>query len=571
MHPSALLLRIIVVAILTATASVSVSARKLHEGLLDPDLQPKFVEPVPEALSDAFTRTLFNKRTQRFSFFASFFQIFARLFGRTRSIGDGKPSGVIEVGVYPIVAEKGLIDPTTGVRLKTPEFGYGFSAETASSPGPTFEVKSMEPVTIRWNNQLSGVTEWPFTSLNGSKTCLDETVHWAYSIKDYKAFKIATDGIPVVTHLHGIAGDQFVDGFPEHFHSPGFKIKGPNFGTEDYFYPNEQPAGNLWYHDHTLGITRLNVYSGLFGFYFIRDDRDTGSQFNTLSLPYGDFEKAYAIEDRMFKTNGELFFPAYPNEPFYDSFFPDLQTPFDTTKASALTEYFGDFMCVNGKIWPRQLVRPTSYRMHLLNGCDTRYLVIRFYVVEPGATSYTRGTQIPYTVVGSDQGLFNAPVTDVKSHILATGSRTDIVVDFTPYIGKRVIMVNQGGDIAFRGEIPGAWLFDHTDKIMAFDVDSKFLTDTPIKPNWSVEKEVYPPTDRIRRVGLFEGRDNFNRLQPLQGGEVTPNVLESFTWDDPISEFVPLGSVEEWDIFNFSTGAVSFFLKSLHSSSCTLH
>ena len=546
----------IVIAVLVATAA-TVSARKLNEGLLDPDVQPKFVEDVPEALSDAFTMTLYSKRTQRFSFFSSLFGLFASLFGRSRAIGDGKPSGVFDMGIYPISSETGIIDPTTGAKLKTPGFGYGTSAATASWPGPTLEVKSLEPVTVRWNNALFGVTDFPFTSLNGSKTVLDETVHWAYSIKEYKSYTIAKDGMPVVTHLHGIAGEQFVDGFPEHFYTPGFKITGPDFGTKEYFYPNQQPAGNLWYHDHTLGITRLTVYSGLAGFYFIRDDRDTGNQFNTLGLPYGDFEKAYAIQDRMFKTNGELFFPAYPGEPFYDSFFPDLQTPFDTTKAAALTEYFGDFMLVNGKVWPKQLVRPTTYRMHLLNGCDTRYLVIRFFVVEPGATSYTAGKQIKYTVVGTDQGLLNEPVTNIGSHILATGSRTDIVIDFSEHLGKRVIMVNQGGDIAFRNEIPGAWLFEHTDKIMAFDVDSTFLTATPITPSWTFEKEVYPVVDRVRRVGLFEARDNFNRLQPLQGGELTPNIIESFTWDDPISELIPVGSVEEWDIFNFSTGAVS--------------
>jgi FtsP/CotA-like multicopper oxidase with cupredoxin domain len=122
------------------------------------------------------------------------------------------------------------------------------------------------------------------------------------------------------------------------FDSPGFKITGPDFGAKDYYYPNAQPAGNLWYHDNTLGITRLTVYSGLAGFYFIRDDRDTGNRFNKLGLPYGDFEKAYLIQDRMFKTNGELFFPAYPGEPLYDNDFPDLSaTPFDTCSHATMT------------------------------------------------------------------------------------------------------------------------------------------------------------------------------------------------------------------------------------------
>jgi spore coat protein A, manganese oxidase len=533
-------------------AVVTVDARALAQGLLDPDLQPKFVESVPEALSDGFTLTTYTKQTSRF------FQVFVNLFRPIMSLlgmgdDDGKPSGVIKMGIYPIIQETGIIDPASGKRLKTPLFGYGRSATTASWPGPTFEVKSGEPITVRWTNELFGVKDYPFTSLVGNRTVLDETLHWAYSIKGYEQYSIANDGIPMVVHLHGIAADEYVDGYPEHFFTPGFAVKGPDFGTEDYLYPNDQPAGNLWYHDHTLGITRLNVYAGLAGFYFIRDAMDTGTPFNKLGLPSGDFEKAYAIQDKMFKTNGELFFPAYSGEPFYDSFFPDSST-FDPTKPAALTEFFGDFMVVNGKIWPKQRVRPTSYRLHLLNGCDTRYLVLSFVVVEAGAQTTTNGVTVPYTIVGSDQGLFNSPETEVKRHILTTGSRTDLVIDFTPYAGKRIIMTNAGGDIAFRDEIPGAWIFGNTKVIMAFDVDTTTVGN-PLVPSWSFS----PPSTlatKVRRVGIFEARDGYGRLKPLQGGELRPNIVESFTWKDPLTEIVQQGTVEEWDIFNFSTGAV---------------
>jgi spore coat protein A, manganese oxidase len=534
-------------------ALVRVDGRALAPGLLDPDLQPKFVENVPEALSDAFTMTMYTKQTSRF------FQVFINLFRPFMSLlgmgdDDGKPSGVVTLGIYPIVQETGIIDPATGKRLKTPLFGYGKSAATASWPGPTFEVKSGEPITVRWTNELFAVKDYPFTSLVGNRTVVDETLHWAYSMEDYKQYSIANDGIPMVVHLHGIAADEYADGYPEHFFSPGFAIKGPDFGTENYLYPNDQQAGNLWYHDHALGITRLNVYAGLAGLYFIRDDIDTGTPFNTLGLPSGDFEKAYAIQDKMFKTNGELFYPAYPGEPFYDSFFPDLATTFDNTKPSALTEFFGDFIVVNGKIWPKQRVRPTSYRFRLLNGCDTRYLVIRFLAVEAGAQTTTNGVTVPYTIVGSDQGLLNSPVSDVNRHILTTGSRSDVVIDFTPHVGKRIIMTNEGGDIAFRDEIPGAWIFANTKVIMAFDVDTTTIGD-PLVPSWTFT----PPSvlgTKVRRVGIFEARDSYGRLKPLQGGELRPNILESFTWTDPLTEIVQVGTVEEWDIFNFSTGAV---------------
>jgi FtsP/CotA-like multicopper oxidase with cupredoxin domain len=188
-----------------------------------------------------------------------------------------------------------------------------------------------------------------------------------------------------VTHLHGGHSDPDSDGDPEGFFIPTWSIKGAAWKFQKYMYPNDQPAATLWYHDHVMGITRLNVYAGLAGFYLIRDDDDTGLTDNPLGLPAQDYEKAYAIQDRMFKENGELFYPAYPGEPSYDDFITG--TDWDMERPSVLTEFFGDFMLVNGKIWPKQVVEPRHCRLRLLNGCDSRFLVVKFWAVTAGSAN----------------------------------------------------------------------------------------------------------------------------------------------------------------------------------------
>ena len=182
----------------------------------------------------------------------------------------------------------------------------------------------------------------------------------------------------------------FFDGNPEFFFSPGHEIIGPQWqgnAEKDFIYSNDQEAGTLWYHDHALGITRLNVYAGLAGFYILRDDQDTGLPDNPLGLPAGPYELGYAIQDRMFTEDGQLFYPAYEDDPFWDDFITgEGATPPIPGGPSALAEFFGDHMVVNGKIWPKTDVEPRNYRVRLLNGTDSRFLVIQLRAVPAGDT-----------------------------------------------------------------------------------------------------------------------------------------------------------------------------------------
>jgi spore coat protein A len=536
-------------------------AEGLIDGLSDPAAQPKFMEPVPNALDPSF-------------------------------IYDTS-KGKIKVAGGPTVQETGLVD-AAGNRLSTPLWGYG-DKQFYTWPGRTFQVQSGEPLEVKWENRL---TDLPYliTNLEG-ESVVDTSLHWAYSLHGYEDFSIDENGTPLVMHLHGGHTDFQFDGNPEFFFSPGWEIRGPQWTDKKYVYLNDQPAGNLWYHDHALGLTRLNVYTGLAGFYFVRDEVDTGAPDNPLGLPAFPYELAYAIQDRMFKDNGELFYPAYDGDPFWDDFITgEDATPPVEGGPSALAEFFGDHIVVNGKIWPKTDVEPRNYRMHLLNGCDSRFMVLRFRAVPMGDTDLSNaGPPLPFYVIGSDQGLASAP-TQVDTLVFEPGSRYDLVFDFSQVpMDTRVVMENIGGDAPFGGDYgdalgPDDFFPDHqTDRVMAFDVTSTLsnLADDFPASFASTYQQNDAPVDRPRKVALFEGKDEYGRLQPLLGtaepatdynGDPinwpdTPAYVNaglvgqmegSIAWHSPTTENPKLGDTEEWEVWNATGDAHPVHLHLVH-------
>jgi FtsP/CotA-like multicopper oxidase with cupredoxin domain len=488
-------------------------------------------------------------------------------------------------------------------------------------PGRTFEIKNVlaggPPETeVFWANALNGVTNHLLP--------VDTSLHWCYSLHGYTRNTIAKQGVPIITHLHGGHTDFQFDGNPEFFYGPQIKRKqvvGPQWEnvpggfTTKFLYDNDVPAGNLWYHDHALGITRLNVYAGMAGFYFVRDLDDTGLTVgtpggNTLGLPAWPYEKAYAIQDRMFLATGELFYPAFPGDPFWADFIDDGVgggavvenggDPALVPQPSALAEFFGDHMVVNGVIWPYEEVEPRNYRLHLLNGTDSRFMAVRFRVAgdanetDPGAGPTTipaDAPSVPFTVIGSDQGLASSPSTISGEGFLLSepGSRYDIVIDFgEPALsGKRIIMENIGGDEPFGGEIPGPQVFTETDRVMAFDVvtpKSGVVDPSPSGINFGPS---VPGWSRTRKVALFEGMDEFKRLQPLLGTAepatndvgapinwpdtpeyssvgLTGQMEGSIAWHSPTTENPALGTTERWEIWNVTGDAHPVHLHLVH-------
>jgi len=241
-------------------------------------------------------------------------------------------------------------------------------------------------------------------------------------------------------------------------------------------------------------------------------------------------------------------------------------------------------------IWPKEDVEPRNYRLHLLNGTDSRFMAIQLVEVPPGATDFTNVIQqLPFIVVGSDQGLASSP-TPVDTLLSEPGSRYDIIVDFkqvTP--GNRVIMKNIGGDEPFGGDIPGPQVYGETDRVMAFDVVLPFDQAVPDASPTGINPApvVIPASTRTRKVALFEGKDEFGRLQPLLGTAepatdfagaainwpVTPvyasvglvgQMEGSISWHNPTTENPALNSTEEWEVWNVTGDAHPVHLHLVH-------
>ena len=389
-------------------------AEALANGLSDPAMQPKFVELAPNALHPSF----------KF------------------------PASNVKKGKYKIIIDQGtqwtgLVGADGTTPVPTTVWGYGRNGRGVDWPGRTFEVKSGMPIQVKWENKLVHPATGEFLP---HLLPVDTNLHWAYSLHGYEQNTISNSGVPIIPHLHGGHTDFQFDGNPEFFFSPGYGVRGPQWVGKNFTYSNDQPAGNLWYHDHALGLTRLNVYAGLAGFYFIRDDEDTGLPDNPLGLPAYPYEMAYAIQDRMFLNTGDLFYPAYPGDPFYEGFITEEganlpEDLFPNGGPTGLAEFFGDHMVVNGKIWPKENVEPRNYRMRLLNGSDSRFMVVRFRAVPMGETDlHNAGAPLPFYVIGSDQGLSSEAI---ETEFLWIRHKDDDVI-FCSYNFERLVATRAG-------------------------------------------------------------------------------------------------------------------------------
>jgi spore coat protein A len=183
-----------------------------------------------------------------------------------------------------------------------------------TSPGATFEMTRDMPARVQWINEIRAPHMLP----------IDPTLHWA-NPKDLPAPKGPFDNfppsidevqspVPIVTHVHGLEVDSNSDGSPEAWFIATGK-QGPKYNRAHPFsdYPNSQPGTTLWYHDHALGITRLNVYAGLAGMYIIRDPKNEIEK-DVSALPDRAHEMPLVIQDKTFNSDGTLSYTSSPSE-----------------------------------------------------------------------------------------------------------------------------------------------------------------------------------------------------------------------------------------------------------------
>jgi spore coat protein A len=215
--------------------------------------------------------------------------------------------------------------------------------------------------------------------------------------------------VRLMTHLHGGFVPAASDGNPA-VTPDGF---GPG-DTQAVFYTNQlpqMPASLLWFHDHGLGATRLNVFAGLAAAYIVRDEFDTGEEPNPIGIPGGAYEIPLVVQDRQFNPDGTFLYPTS-----------------DIEGATWIGEYFGDVMLVNGKVWPFLEVEPRMYRLRMLNGCNARILSL-----DIGGLRLWQ--------IGAEGGMWDQPV-PVQQLVLAPAERADVLVDFSSFSGARLVMKN---------------------------------------------------------------------------------------------------------------------------------
>lgn len=422
----------------------------------------------------------------------------------------------LEISVSQFQQDLGLKQPGSGNPLMTNVWGYN-----GEYPGPTILARKNVPVEVFWRNELKDNQGSPLPHL----LQIDTSIDWAL-----KEVPIGSRlGVPIVTHLHGGHTESASDGLPRAWFTPDFALKGTGFVKGDvtpYHYDNDQRAATIWYHDHALGITRLNVYAGLAGFYLLTDATEQNLQANNI-LPAAPYDLGLAIQDRLFTSNGQLYYPA-------------TSEIAGSPNPSILPEFFGNTILVNGKAWPVLNVEPRQYRFRLLNGSDSRFY--NLFLSEP----------VPFWQIGTDQGLLNAPIA-ANQLLLATGERKEIVVDFSnPALwGKTIVMRNNAKAPYPKGASPNP---QNEGQIMAFRVNVPLNNAYPLtqlSANFPNPVAAMPAATKTRKLILFEAEDEFGRLETRLG-----TVKDgSLGFHEPITENPKLDSTEVWEIYNLTPDA----------------
>src|ERR1017187_2216400 len=268
----------------------------------------------------------------------------------------------------------------------TPTFGYG----GAPYLGPILVVRQGVPVELTFVNRLGA-----------------HPVAGAIDLGIDGAVPADRTAPRASVHVHGGVTRPGYDGDPMDWFVSG--------SSHDYKYLNDQEAGTLWFHDHAMGITRLNVYAGLAGGYLVRDDWDTGEPGNGPGLPYGAYELPLIIQDKSFASNGANSTLSYPpRDPSVVATLPP------GTPKIWVPEFFADVALVNGRAWPYLPVNRSVYRFHVINAAQSRFFHLSFPAGGP-----------PVWQIGTDQGLLDAAVPLTQGLLMAPGERTDLLIDFT--------------------------------------------------------------------------------------------------------------------------------------------
>ena len=464
----------------------------------------------------------------------------------------------------------------------TPVFGFG-AANTPSSfhaPAHTIEATANRQTRVTWANQL--------VSSSGNYVPhvlpVDPTLHWANPAggsahRDSVPTFTSTPGlyigpVPMVVHMHGAHVYEDSDGYPEAWYLPnarntprGYATSGSKYaayakearsrfggtwsaGTAQYEYTNDQRATALWFHDHTLGMTRLNVRAGLAGMYILRGG---GSDTKEGVLPgpapkRGDkgatryYEIPLIIADPSFNADGTQYMPSSNT---FDSgpYIPQTDIPPIWNDI-----YYGNTITVNGNTWPNLNVEPRRYRFRVLNACAVRPLTLK--VVSSLTAATPASSALPIWVIGSDGGFLPHPVElSGKTGLpVLPSERYDIIVDFTGVkAGTKLYLTNEGS----------AATVGTTGTVMRFTVVPLQGDDTSTPPQHLPLPAYTAPggTSTTRRVSFAELASTFESGATSQYVCGTVDAHGNNTvrlWSDAVTEKPASGSTETWEVWNFA-------------------
>lgn len=337
-----------------------------------------------------------------------------------------------------------------------------------SFPGVTLEARIAEGMIVEWQNRL------PARHL----FAIDHALHGAGTdVPDVRA----------VIHLHGGRTPAASDGYPEEWVVPGH--------SQVYHYPSLQHAATLFYHDHTMGINRLNTYAGMMGFCILRDAREDAFQ-----LPTGPYDIPLHVCDRTLRRDGQLDYPVSmkPGEVW-------------------VPEAFGDAILTNGKLLPYLDVEPTLYRFRTMNGSNGRFF------------RFSLANKAGFYQIASDQGLLSAPV-PLKRTVLAPAERADLLIDFSTMAGERVELISDSFSIL---------QFRVAEKKSAKGSPAAIPTTLHDVPRLAESSAV-----KTRRLTLDERMDDVQRSMGM--------LLNNTPWHAPITEKPALNTTEIWELVNLT-------------------
>ncbi|KAK9052221.1 hypothetical protein SSX86_028849 [Deinandra increscens subsp. villosa] len=376
----------------------------------------------------------------------------------------------------------------------TTVFAYGETELTATVPGPTIEALHGVSTDVTWENRLPSKHILPWDPTIPTATPLSKT------------------GVPTVVHLHGGIDEPQSDGNSHSWFTAGFQEVGPRWTKKTYHYHNLQQPGNLYYHDHAMGLTRVNILAGLFGAYIIRHEKVEAP----LGLPSGDeFDRPLAVFDRSFLTDGSIYMNHTGNNP---TIHPQWQP-----------EYFGDVIVVNGKAWPYMTVRRRKYRFRIINASNSRFFKFFF------------SDGLNFVHVGSDS-VYNEESVLVKEILVGPSEIADVVIDFSQSISNYVVLQN-GAPYPYPGGNP---VNQNNGQVMKFIINSQREIDTSRVPKQLL---VYPTpspsqASKTRYIAMYEYTSTINQSTHL--------YLNAKPYDAPVTETPEVGSTEIWNVINLT-------------------